>query len=257
MPYSDLKLQQQGFADQLCARQISTVDDSLFQEAGEQLSRRMAVYRGNMIANQSKALQGAYPVVAKIVGADFFAGLAREYGRQVPSVSGDLNEFGESLPEFLAQFPPARDLPYLPDVAQLEWRVHCAFYAADHKALEAARLALVPADKQSSLRFQLHPACAMMRSDYPLARIWEIHQDDYDGEFEIGDNPARGWVLVSRPALRVRVSELSEADAAFLERVQGPLEEALAGAQAIDAAFNLGDRLMAWIEGNVIVDFNF
>ena len=48
------------------------------------------------------------------------------------SASGGLNELGGHLADFLPAFAPARELPYLADVARLEWLVHKAHYAADH-----------------------------------------------------------------------------------------------------------------------------
>ena len=48
-----------------------------------------------------------------------------------PSRSGDLNDYGEDFADFLADYPHARELSYLPDVARLEWLVQIVYYAAD------------------------------------------------------------------------------------------------------------------------------
>ena len=115
-------------------------------------------------------LAGAYPIVAKIVGESFFEGLAREYLRRFPSASGDLNEYGASLAQFVAAFPHTGDLPYLADVARMEWLAHRAHYAAD--AAEGPGL-------------RLPPARALLPSRRPLARTREIHPDDHEGEFSV------------------------------------------------------------------------
>ena len=87
----------------------------------------VSVYRSNAFGNWAQALAGAYPIARKVVGADFFEGLAREYARAYPSASGDLNEYGAHLAEFVAAFPHTQDLPYLPDVARMEWLAHRAY----------------------------------------------------------------------------------------------------------------------------------
>ena len=61
----------------------------------------------------------------------FFNAAVDAYVRACPSTSGDLNVYGDAFGEFLAGYPPAADLPYLPDVARLEWAVDEAGRAAD------------------------------------------------------------------------------------------------------------------------------
>src|SRR4051812_1202370 len=107
------------------------------------VSKRVAIYRNNTLANAARALEAAYPVVAKMVGMQFFAGLTRQYSLRFPSKSGDLNEYGEAFAEFLAGFAPTTELPYLAEVARLEWQVHRAHYAADAIAFDAARLTAI------------------------------------------------------------------------------------------------------------------
>src|SRR5471032_1000470 len=40
---------------------------------------RLAVYRGNIVTNAVRALAATYPIIRKLVGIEFFAGLARAY----------------------------------------------------------------------------------------------------------------------------------------------------------------------------------
>ena len=72
----------------------------LFRGPKDHAAGRLAVYRGNVYGNRTKALAAAYPIVRKIVGADFFDAMAREYARGNPAASGDLNEYGERLATF-------------------------------------------------------------------------------------------------------------------------------------------------------------
>ena len=67
-----------------------------------------------------------YPTVEQLVGAPFFRYAAHEFILAHPSKSGNLHDFGEDLPGFLAGFEPARALAYLPDCARLEWAWHRA-----------------------------------------------------------------------------------------------------------------------------------
>jgi hypothetical protein len=221
------------------------------------LERRLAVYRGNGAANGRKALAAAYPIVEKLVGAAFFDGLALEYARHSPSREGDLNEFGHAFAQFLAGFPPVRELPYLPDVARLEWAIHRAHYAADAEALDVLRLAEVATEEQGALRLRLHPACAVLASPWPLARIWEVHRDDFAGDREVVFDTMTHRCLVHRPAWRVMVGALDAGAHGFLESVRAgrALDDCVGQALAADASFELGAALAEWIGARVIVDF--
>ena len=229
----------------------------IFNGESGQVASRFAIYRGNARANAARALAAAYPVLGKIVGDEFFSGLAREYESHFPSVSGDLNEYGESFAAFLAVFAPAQDIPYLADVARLEWRVHRAHYAADAKPFEPASLILLPAEKQLHLIPKLHPSCSLLQSEFPLARIWEVHQESHQGEFEVDFSRGPAGVLVYRPRFRVEVRRIGDAEAAFLAAAQDgeTLEAALTAAHSHDVSFDLGRSLGEWIGSSVIVDF--
>lgn len=229
----------------------------LFRGDAASVARRFDIYRGNARANAAKALAAAYPVVGKIVGAEFFGGLAREYEATHPSVEGDLNEYGGFFGEFLDGFAHVRGLPYLADVARVEWAVHRAHYARDAGIFDPTRLAQVDPESQAGLAVVLHPACALLHSRWPLARLWEIHQDGYAGAFEIDLEAGPCHALVFRPRFRVEVEQVDPAHAAFLAAAQAgaTLGGALAAAQSLDAAFALDRALARWVACAVIVDF--
>ena len=95
-------------------------------------NRQLAIYRNNVFGCLTSALKIACPVIVKLVGAEFFEQMAHEFIRQTPSKSGNLHDFGRELADFIAEFPSARELAYLPDVAGLEWACHEVFFSEDH-----------------------------------------------------------------------------------------------------------------------------
>jgi hypothetical protein len=253
---SELASLQQAFGAAIASIDQAAEATPLFRDRPETALARLAVYRGNVVGACTKALAGAYPIVAKIVGEPFFEGLAREYLRRFPSASGDLNEFGASLAQFVAAFPHTRDLPYLPDVARMEWLAHRAYYAGDAPAPDLARLAAAAEGDYGALRFGLAPACALLASPWPLARIREVHQDDYEGEFSVDLDAGPERILIYRPRFRVLVGTLSAGGYRFLERcgAGATLADALAAALVAEPRFDLGAGLAAWFEAGVIVD---
>jgi hypothetical protein len=246
---------QTEFATALTRPDGARVPPDVFAGPEDRTADLLGIYRGNSKANWSKALEGAYPVIRLLVGDEFFSGLVREYARAEPSSEGDLNRFGDRFADFLAGFPHARTLPYLPDVARLEWAVHRAFYAADAPRLDLAEVALLRDDQLATGRLRLAPACALVRSAYPVARIWEVHQPEYAAEMAVDLDGGGETAFVHRPAFRVAVDALRPADAAFLGMCEKgcPLTAALDAALSVDPDFALQALLVEWVRRGAIV----
>lgn len=221
----------------------------------ETARRRLAIYRGNVAGNATGALAAMYPVVRILVGTEFFDALALAYCAMHPSRSGDLNQIGAHLANFVQAFEPARPLPYLADVAKLEWHVHTAHYAADHAPLDLSTLGALVAGGATQLGLRLHPAVAVVGSAYPLFRIWEVHHDGYEGEPAVDLGTGGEQVVVFRPQFRAAVAKITAAEAEFLAAVSrgGLLPDALEAALAVDARFDLTQNLNSWVTANIVV----
>ena len=218
------------------------------------ISWGMRAYRNNVFGNWGGALANAFPIVRKIVGAEFFDAMAREYGRANPSTSGDLNEYGARLPGFVAAFPHTQDLPYLPDVARMEWLAHLAYYAADAAPFDARALAAIPSENFSELRFKRAPGSALLRSDWPLERIWTVHQNDYTGDPAVDLKAGLERVFIYRPRWRIEVCSITLGDYRFLAgagrgELLGDLIEA---AFSLDPSFDPSVALARWMQAGVI-----
>jgi hypothetical protein len=218
--------------------------------------RRVAIYRANMVAAADKALSAAYPVIRQVVGDEFFHGLAREYQRDTPSASGDLNEFGADFGGFLARFEHTQSLPYLPDLARVEWAAHRAYGAADAPDWDAATLGAVEPDRQAGIRFQWSPGLAVVASGYPIVRIWNIHQPGYAGDFSV-DWERADTALVARDGFTVTVTECSAGDAEFLgaSLAGACLGDAAAAALQRHPDFDLGALLARTLAARLIRGF--
>jgi hypothetical protein len=213
----------------------------LIVPAGVSAEARLAVYRRNVLGNYAAALRDVYPAVLRLVGEPFFDQVARTYAAQSPSRSGDLHDFGGDLGALLEVLPGARDLPYLADVACLEWAVHRAFHARHAPPLDAARLATVPPDRLPDLRFELHSAARLVRSPYPVLTIWRVNQPAWDGDHAVDLALGAEHVLVIRRALEVTLEPLSAPEYAMLDALDAgrSLGDALAAALSVETEFDL------------------
>ncbi|MCB1887416.1 MAG: putative DNA-binding domain-containing protein [Rhodocyclaceae bacterium] len=251
MPETLARLQQRFGAALLDAAAPS---DRLFRGPDAHTAACVALYRGNLAANWAKALGNAYPVLRALVGEDFFAALARRFGRDYAHVEGDLNTLGAGLPDFVATFGPLADHPYMADVARLEWSVHRAHSAADAHALDAATLAVIAAEDLDGLTLRLHPAVALHESPWAIDAIWLAHQPA--APVPLPAEPRQdSRALVCRPRWRVAVRSLRAGEHAALAAIAAahPLGEALEAAITTDPDFDPADALPRWLADGLFI----
>lgn len=247
---------QQSFAGALFAADGTTPPFGIAPPADA--AERVAIYRNAMFVNYRKALGATYAVVQRLVGAPFFNAAVDGFVRAHASTSGDLNVYGDEFGNFLAAYPHARDLPYLPDVARLEWAIDEAQRAADcaraPEAVLAALGAVAPADV-ATVRFTLDPSCRLVASPFPILRIWQVNQPDHEGDDWVDLDAGADALLVRREEAGASLSQLAPGEHAFVGAlVEGaPLGAALDAAQAADAAFDLGAILRKHIASGTIV----
>ena len=132
--------QREGAFAKALLDQDAGVPDALKGRDGSGPARRFAVYRNNVYASLIDALAGRFPATVKLVGDEFFRAMAREYVEKTPPRSAVLLRYGGDFPDFIGAFPPAAAVPYLADVARLEWVWHEAYHAADAEPLSQEAL---------------------------------------------------------------------------------------------------------------------
>ena len=193
----------------------------------------LEIYRTSSRETHLRVLADAFPVVARLVGDDYFAQAAHRYFLAWPSAAGDLHRFGAAFADFLAAEPSTANLPWLADVARLEWARSEASHADDAPSVDARTLAAALGRGEDVVR--LVPCAKVVRSAWPVLAIWEANQPGCDGtpSRDTGDDRVLVWRDGSH---EVRMRCLDADEAGFVA--------ALAGgklfAEALEA-FTVGD----------------
>jgi hypothetical protein len=208
----------------------------------------LEVYRNNYRGALQDALQAAYPVLEKLVGAAYFQQLARQYIAAHTPTQANLFAYGADFADWLQTDPP---LIYLPDVARLEWACHQAYYAPDAAHLAAQELASIHPEHYQLLQLFLHPACQLISSPYPIADIWLAHQQKQDFSLDLAQGAQNA--LVWRQAGMVQVSALQEDCALWLQLLiqQQSLNDATSDTLHQYPEFNLAATLHRLMERGV------
>jgi putative DNA-binding protein len=214
--------------------------------AGIGAGERLDIYRNTFASVLTTALRLSYPAVHRLVGADFFEGAARSFIERHPPKCACLDDYGVEFPDFLSAFTPASSLPYLPDVARLEWAVSRALHAADAEPLDARRLAALGDTERVRVTFVPHPSLAFVHVRHPADDIWRaVLQEDDAALAAINPAASRAWLLVQRLPEGVETRRMSESAWRFTAALCAgrPLPAALAEAGNIDAPALLAEHL--------------
>lgn len=171
---------------------------------------RLDIYQDSIKEGLANALRDIYPVCEKLVGDKFFTGMAYRYIEQTPSHSSNLFDYGKTFPSFVATFEPASSLPYLSDVCRLELACHEAYYAPDNQPIDVRALETINAAEQADTVFKLPTGSTLIQSPYPILRIWEANQDDYQGNEIVNLDEGGVKLLVWRQDMHIRMNLLSE-----------------------------------------------
>lgn len=204
----------------------------------EGLDRRFGIYRNTVFASLAAVLRARFPAVEALVGEEFFQGMAVEFAAAHPPETPVLLEYGSQFAPFIADFGPAREIPYLADVAAFEWARHEAAHAADAEAVSLDALTAVDSARLGEVRLTLHPAARLFRSDFPAATLWRINTG---GDAPSGELSGPEYALIARPDVSVSVFDLSPGAFELLTQLASgaPLGAALAAAQETQSDFDL------------------
>lgn len=229
----------------------------LWVPPGADRKERFAVYRNNVAVGLIEALRSSFPVVDRLVGAAFFTAMARTHALAHPPRSPVLLDYGGAFSDFVADFEPARALPYLGDVARLEWAWLEAYHAAEAVPLAIEDIQGVPAEEAQHLSLALHPSVRALAFAHPALTIWRAHQGQDDpAELDIEDGPEH--MLVARPEADVATMMLSAGELRFLDAVTlgGTLTDAAAAAMTTQPDIDIGSLLARLFDMGAFTGFS-
>lgn len=205
-------------------RPETDLPDTLMQAvkgAGLDPRQRLQIHANNTRILLAESLAKTFPVVCALVGEQFFEAMAIRFAEQNPPSSAALIDYGADLPGFIDHFEPAKSVPYLADVARLEWAWAQSFNAADEQPATAQTLTQADPEALARSRWKPIASAVLLRSPWPVDQIWEAHQPGAPirlDEIKLDSDPVA--VIVARPHLDVELMRVGEIAAVLFERLQ-------------------------------------
>ncbi len=221
-------------------------------------SDQFTIYKHGIQSRFEKVLTITYPVCHKLVGDHFFHFMVDHYISEHAPYYFDLNAYGNHFSTFITSFAPASTLPYLSDVAKLEWAWHIALTAPMYSSFDFEKLSR-HIDHGENIVFLLPTHSTLLSSSYPIHRIWELNQLD-----NISDTPfvlpeaSTFFLFVWRYLDCSHISVLSQAEWKLLSLIQQglTLKEINSTSDQSSNSLSLEKLLPELIHNGYIFDFN-
>ncbi len=204
---------------------------------------RLRIYRHHVFDSLSTALGATFSSVLSLVGDGFFRMIARDYIARTPPARPVLSEYGADFADFIERHGRACDLVYLADAARLDWALTRAYGSDGGPALTVATLAAIAPEALGDLRLRLRAGVSLLRSAYPVDRIWAVAHGQDDAPIDL----AAGGVelVVFQRDDDAAFARLTHGEAVMLAACDGATSLALAlgRASAADPAFDFAAAL--------------
>ncbi len=213
----------------------------------------LQLYRNNFIVSLTEMLEAVFPITLGLVGDEFFQQLTKSYILETPLPEASIENYGRQLPQFIGQCPQTQSLPYLADIAQLEWNLEQAKSCTEKAAFPFQQLAEVDQSRQGDIRFSLTPQAFLMRSEHPIFSIWKaVSSNNFEGL-----DMSQPECLIVIPGLEegADLIPLNLSEFNVLEQISKnrPLSE-LSLTDNLTNTFE--EHLMSWINTGIIDNFS-
>lgn len=182
-------------------------DDTLTAE------QRFGIYSGSVHGILTQALGIMFPVCKSLVGDDFFDNMCKIFIDQNPPDTSFFAEYGAKLPEFINTFEHVKDLPYLHEIARLEWIRQTIWHEEVSQPVDFSGLATLSEDDQSKVVFKLSKRMRLIKSDCRIDELWFAHQPDNEIELEDIDINQVVKLIVRRDQNIIKISSFNENEA--------------------------------------------
>lgn len=165
------------------------------------------VYRNTCARGIVEALRASFPTIDELLGDEMFTQVAMDYRSEHPPAGPVLSDYGANFPAWLARQPWTSELPYVADVATIDWLWLESFVAGDVESLDEPR--------RDGTLIMLNPAARFAWLNTPALTIWQAHRHPC-GLDELEPEWREEGVLIVRAGREVGVNALEAAGYSLL-----------------------------------------
>lgn len=220
------------------------------EQLDDQEDQSLVVYRESIKINRQKALTQQFPCCSKLVGDDYWQMLAENFIEQYSSRHQAIHEDAPLFIHFLEKHEIKTTVPYLVDMAELEWAWYQVFHGPNNESASYADLQQELATHENHAVFRRAHGLQLLRSAYPLHQIWEMCQPEYEGDYQYQQEQDRYFFAIVQKKGAIYIQSITETMFHVLSELTQPLSLAtIVRKHAIDDAtfFSLYQRGLLYV----------
>ena len=231
------------------------LDAGCFTDA--RLAQNASIHRNNVNHAHAAALAANFPAVRSLLGEQCFDVMAALYCSTTPTTCAVLAEYGGDVPAFIEGRTEFAELPFLSDVARLEWAANLSLHAACDKSLTPEGLALLaqPAGTDADVHLTPVSSLQLLATPYPAEAIRRAAiENDADRLSRIAAAPQ--WLATYRTLAGLRIESLTSGEFSLLSSLgrSSRLSPAFAEALAVDPALQLPETIGRFLQLGLLAE---
>lgn len=177
---------------------------------------RVGIYSDAYGTRLFEALKTDFEATCKVLGEEDFYDLTLSYLKEFPSISTSIEEVGVKLPEFIGKHPLGIKIPYMQELATLEWNLVESFYADDLPPFDQTSLNTLSSSVWGEVKLTLDTSIKLLSTSWPILTVWETKKSFIIPEIK----PALSFYLIHRHNYNVQVRAINEIEYHALSMVQ-------------------------------------
>ncbi len=248
MPLADL---QQQMRDAVVRGDSVSISPLLV--GGRNAAGRLAIHLHHYEASLTAAVVGRFPATGWLIGHRRLEDAARNFVHDFPPTAPCIADYGSQYPAFLATWPGAAQLSYVPEFADLDWHLGRLAASIDVTAVGRERLARIDPSALADVHVTLQSGTHYLRASWPIDELIAMYLADtspeswtlVDEEVRIEARGARGSFRFSRLSVGEYAFRVSLAEGRTLGDAGGRAIE-------IDPSFDPGRALLTLVDEQLI-----
>lgn len=215
-----LREYQHWMKDQIHPMQAKSAEksssDILNPQGGVSGLERLEVYAKGYIARVHESLTESFEAVGHVLGHGMFVKLAEDYAAEYPSQNYNLSLLGSNLSSFLKTYDAVKELPFLPDLAEMEWKIAEAFHTFDRPVEGLEILSTLSGGDLEKIKIEFQPHVQIVKSEWPIWDIWHVRKEPVEKiKVDLINRPQQ--VLIYRNQWRVKCEAIDPVQFLLLE----------------------------------------
>jgi hypothetical protein len=159
-----------------------------------------AIYHNNYIENGIRALSITYRSVFAIMDEADFRKLCVAYLNTYPKTCFDWADYGKGLSEFMFNIDALASMPFLPELADIDWRLMHIERSSD-QYFDSVSFSLLQTNPLDTLYFVCAPGLQLTEAIFPIQELCQL-------AYQLGDEKQSGTPAAQKNARVIKINSL-------------------------------------------------